>query len=138
MLGNTYAASVFMGLASLMDTIGRNEENAIGKKVVVFSYGSGSMASMYRLHVRRPSTSTTSTNFTIGKMSQMIDFQSRLSSRLELDAKELDEVMDCREKMHHAGVPFTPSYDPTTRLFPGTYYLTGIDSKWTRQYSRLP
>jgi len=140
LIGNTYAASVFMGLASLMDKIGRDEEGAIGKNVVVFSYGSGSMASMYRLHIRSPSTSTpTSTSaFTISKMSQMIDFQSRLSSRVELDAKELDEVMDCREKMHHAGVPFTPSYEPTSRLFPGTYYLTGIDSKWTRHYSRLP
>ncbi len=136
LIGNTYAASVFMGLASLMDKIGRDEENAIGKKAVVFSYGSGSMASMYSLRMRRPSR--TCAKFTIGKMSQMIDFETRLSSRMELDAKELDEVMDCREKMHHAGVPFTPSYDPTTRLFPGTYYLTGIDSKWTRQYSRLP
>ncbi len=135
LIGNTYAASVFVGLASLMDKLGRENEGqkAIGKTVVVFSYGSGSMASMYRLHVRTPEQK----RFTIGKMSQAIDFPSRLSSRAQLDAKELDEVMDCREKMHHAGCPYEPTYDPKERLFPGTYYLTGIDANWTRKYARM-
>lgn len=134
LIGNTYAASVFMGLASLMDKLGQDETNSIGKKVVVFSYGSGSMASMYRLHIRQCEQQ----RFTLEKMSKVIDFKSRLSSRIELEAKELDDVMDCREQMHNVGCPYQPIYDPSQRLFPGTYYLTGIDSNWTRRYSRLP
>ena len=49
-IGNTYTASVFMGLASLIDIVGKKELN-IGKTLVVFSYGSGALATMYRLHM---------------------------------------------------------------------------------------
>ena len=50
-VGNTYTASVFLGLASLVDRVGGRGELTPGKKVVVFSYGSGALASMYRLTV---------------------------------------------------------------------------------------
>ena len=50
-VGNTYTASVFLGLGSLVDRVGRRGELTAGKKIVVFSYGSGALASMYRLHV---------------------------------------------------------------------------------------
>lgn len=133
LIGNTYAASVFMGLASLMDKLGQDAEKAIGKQVIVFSYGSGSMASMYRLHIRKCEQH----RFSLAMMSNVIDFRNRLASRVEMEAKELDEVMDCREKMHHSGCPYEPIYNPNERLFPGTYYLTGIDANWTRKYSRL-
>lgn len=51
MVGNTYAASVFFGLASLIDRVGGREELTAGKSIAVFSYGSGALASMYRLSV---------------------------------------------------------------------------------------
>ena len=50
-IGNTYAASVFMGLASLIDRAGGRGDLLPGKKVVVFSYGSGAMATMYMLQM---------------------------------------------------------------------------------------
>ena len=52
-VGNTYAASVFLGLASLVDRAGRREENGLthGKRISLFSYGSGAMATMYCLNV---------------------------------------------------------------------------------------
>jgi hydroxymethylglutaryl-CoA synthase len=50
-VGNTYTASVFLGLSSLVDRVGRRGELIPGKKIVVFSYGSGALATMYRLHV---------------------------------------------------------------------------------------
>ena len=50
-VGNTYTASVFLGLASLVDRVGRKGELTPGKTIVVFSYGSGALATMYRLHV---------------------------------------------------------------------------------------
>jgi hydroxymethylglutaryl-CoA synthase len=50
-VGNTYTASVFIGLASLVDRVGGRGELTPGKTVVVFSYGSGALATMYRLHV---------------------------------------------------------------------------------------
>lgn len=138
LIGNTYAASVFMGIASLMDRLGQEgESTTIGKRIVVFSYGSGSMASMYRLCIRKRKNDSDN-RFSIHNMSKVINFKARLSSRVELDAKKLDEVMDCREKMHHAGCPYQPSYNtPSEWLFPGTYYLAGIDEKWRRKYNRL-
>jgi hydroxymethylglutaryl-CoA synthase len=136
LIGNTYAASVFVGLASLIDKLGENddENEAVGKNVVVFSYGSGSMASMYRLHIRKSSNE----RFSIRKMSNAIKLADRLSSRIEVEAKELDEVMDCREQMHSEGCPYNPVYNPNNRLFPGTYYLSKIESNWQRKYIRLP
>lgn len=49
MVGNTYTASVFLGLASLMDRAA--EQMTPGKSIVVFSYGSGALATMYRLQM---------------------------------------------------------------------------------------
>ena len=50
-VGNTYTASVFLGLASLIDRAGGRGELTPGKTVAVFSYGSGALATLYRLHV---------------------------------------------------------------------------------------
>lgn len=50
-VGNTYTASVFFGLASLVDRAGRTGELSPGKTVGLFSYGSGALATMYCLSV---------------------------------------------------------------------------------------
>jgi hydroxymethylglutaryl-CoA synthase len=51
LVGNTYTASVFLGLASLIDRVGGRGDLTTGKSVAVFSYGSGALATMYRLKV---------------------------------------------------------------------------------------
>ena len=51
LVGNTYTASVFLGLASLIDTAGGRGDLTPGKSIVLFSYGSGALATMYRLSV---------------------------------------------------------------------------------------
>jgi hydroxymethylglutaryl-CoA synthase len=51
LVGNTYTASVFFGLASLLDRVGGRGELTPGKSIAVFSYGSGAIATMYRLSV---------------------------------------------------------------------------------------
>jgi len=48
-VGNTYTASVFLGLASLIDRA--HTKLTPGKSIVLFSYGSGALATMYRLQV---------------------------------------------------------------------------------------
>jgi hydroxymethylglutaryl-CoA synthase len=50
-VGNTYTASVFLGLASLIDCAGARGDLTPGKSIAVFSYGSGALATMYRLRV---------------------------------------------------------------------------------------
>ena len=51
LVGNTYTASVFLGLASLIDRAGGRGDLTVGKSIAVFSYGSGALATMYRLSV---------------------------------------------------------------------------------------
>lgn len=51
LVGNTYTASVFLGLASLIDRAGGKGDLTPGKSIAVFSYGSGALATMYRLSV---------------------------------------------------------------------------------------
>ena len=51
LVGNTYTASVFLGMASLIDRVGGKGELTPGKSIAVFSYGSGALATMYRLTV---------------------------------------------------------------------------------------
>ena len=50
-VGNTYTASVFLGLASLIDRVSERDELTPGKSIVLFSYGSGALATMYRLQM---------------------------------------------------------------------------------------
>ena len=51
LIGNTYTASVFLGLASLIDKAGSRGDLTPGKVISLFSYGSGALATMYCLHV---------------------------------------------------------------------------------------
>jgi len=51
---------------------------------------------------------------------------------------ELDHALETRARMHRAGAPYSPVYPTVGRLFPGTYYLNGVDSKWRRSYTRVP
>lgn len=45
-LGNCYSASIFLSLASL---VGETGAGLASKRVLMFSYGSGSMASLYTI-----------------------------------------------------------------------------------------
>lgn len=142
-VGNTYTASVFFGLASLIDKAGSRGELTCGKTAVVFSYGSGALATMYRLHIREPTYSpNVSTDqgrvFTIEEMVKNLNLTQRLNSREEVHPQELDLALETRARMHRGGAPYSPVYPTNGRMFPGTYFLNGIDSKWRRSYSRVP
>jgi hypothetical protein len=142
-VGNTYTASVFLGLASLVDQAGGRGELMPGKTVGVFSYGSGAIATMYRLHVRESTAlSTTSVGerrvFTIDEMVRNLNLTARLASREEVHPQELDLALETRARMHRGGAPYSPIYPTNGRMFPGTYFLNGIDAKFRRSYSRVP
>lgn len=62
----------------------------------------------------------------------------RLASREEVHPSELDHALETRARMHRAGAPYSPVYPTAGRLFPGTYYLNGVDAHWKRTYSRVP
>jgi hydroxymethylglutaryl-CoA synthase len=53
-VGNTYTASVFLGLASLVDRCLGKTSPSDTKSIAVFSYGSGALATLYRLETYVP------------------------------------------------------------------------------------
>ncbi|KAI8322832.1 hydroxymethylglutaryl-CoA synthase [Martensiomyces pterosporus] len=123
-IGNMYTGSVFFGLASLISQV--PYEKLDGKRVTLFSYGSGCAASMYSFRVRG-STS---------EIAEKLELAKRLDSRIEVSPAEFEKIMELREKTHNA-----QDYEPTgivDQLFPGTYYLQKIDSMWRRAYGRTP
>lgn len=71
-------------------------------------------------------------------MSTTMKLTERLESREEVHPVELDHALETRARMHRAGAPYSPVYPTIGRLFPGTYYLDGIDAQWRRSYSRVP
>jgi hypothetical protein len=80
----------------------------------------------------------TSDRFSVSKMADSLQLMQRLESRELVHPSELDHALETRARMHRAGAPYSPVYPTTGRLFPGTYYLNGIDSQWRRTYSRVP
>lgn len=85
-------------------------------------------------HSRQPSTE----RFSVSKIADSLKLMERLESRELVHPGELDHALETRARMHRAGAPYSPVYPTTGRLFPGTYYLNGIDSEWKRTYSRVP
>ena len=71
-------------------------------------------------------------------MSKSLSLTKRLDGREQVQACELDLALETRARMHRSSAPYSPLYPTVGRLFPGTFYLNGIDSKWRRTYSRVP
>ncbi|KAJ1548863.1 hypothetical protein HK405_013729 [Cladochytrium tenue] len=123
--GNMYCGSLYSGLCSLLSEVA--SEQLQGKRVVLFSYGSGLASSMFSFTVRG-STS---------EIAAALRVSSRLAARSRIPASTYDGIMALREGTHNAR-----SYQPVSdvaapdAMFPGTYYLEAIDDKFRRTYSR--
>ena len=78
------------------------------------------------------------TKFTCQYIAETMQLTERLANREEVHPGDLDHALETRARMHRAGAPYSPVYPTVGRLFPGTYYLNGIDSQWQRTYSRVP
>lgn len=104
-----------------------------GKRVAMFSYGSGLASSIYCLRI----TSDVSADSPLSAMmSKLADVKERLQSRKRLSPAEFEAVMKLREETHHKA-SYKPVSSPSD-LFPGTYYLTFVDDMYRRTYERVP
>jgi hydroxymethylglutaryl-CoA synthase len=122
-LGNSYCAALYAGLVSLVAEV---EDGLIGKRIVMFSYGSGLAASMFSFVV------TSSVKNIANKM----DLKGRLARRTKVEPEKYVQTLQVREKMHHNLKDYTPT-EPLN-LQPGTFYLTKVDAKIRRSYARTP
>lgn len=129
-IGNTYTASLYMNLANLVSSQGSALD---GKKVTLFSYGSGAVASMFEIN---PTSTTQHSQFSLERMQEVLDLTNRLGSRHRADPSQLDLALAAREKSHMY-VPFHPSFE-IKDIVPGTYYLETITAGYERIYQRKP
>ena len=88
MLGNTYTGSLYNGLHTLLcdKTI-----DLSGKKVMLFSYGSGCAASLFFVHVKE--------GYQEHPVVTQAEFQDRLDRRVRLSAEDYDQWMTHRESL---------------------------------------
>ncbi|XP_068236177.1 hydroxymethylglutaryl-CoA synthase 1 [Palaemon carinicauda] len=130
-VGNMYTPSLYGGLASFISN--NTGESLAGKRVLLFSYGSGLAATMFSLRI----TDDVGPGSRLSELvSSLSDLHSRLNSRTEVQPHVFAETMKLREETHHKA-PYTP-VGKVESLFPGTWYLTQIDEAHRRQYKRRP
>ena len=71
-----------------------------GKRVVLFSYGSGCAASMFSM---RFTDNTTSGGSLDRLVTNFADLKQRLEKRKKVSPEEFDSVMKLRKEVHHIG-----------------------------------
>lgn len=128
-VGNMYTPSLYGGLASFINS--HSLESISGKRVVLFSYGSGLASSMFSLKFtdnKAPGSSL------LKLVSSLADLRHRLDARVSVSPADFDAAMRLREETHHRA-PYTPVGDLST-LFPGTWYLSEVDAMHRRKYQR--
>ena len=116
-LGSTYTASCYVNLYSLLLN---RYDNIVGKRICVYSFGSGATASMFRLRVRRP---------------PRIDRDSmrRLDRRIRLDPEAFVELTQ-RYSGAYARFPFEPQCRDHRQA--DVYYLSRVD-EWGQRFYRF-
>ncbi|KAK4241737.1 hydroxymethylglutaryl-CoA synthase [Achaetomium macrosporum] len=120
-VGNMYCASLYGGLAGLICYV--DDANLQGKRIAMFSYGSGLAASFFSLRV----------NGSTEKIRQVLNIQGRLDARRAVPPETYDAMCDLRKKAH-LQKNYTPEGDVST-IAPGTYYLTKVDDMFKREYA---
>mmetsp|Transcript_7260 Transcript_7260/g.18999 ORF Transcript_7260/g.18999 Transcript_7260/m.18999 type:complete len:498 (-) Transcript_7260:309-1802(-) len=136
-VGNCYTAAVYMNLLALVSS--RTAELA-GTRVLMFSYGSGAVATAFVLQARSPSghnsLSAGGAPFTLERIARAAGVFRRLSERTERSTTEFGAAMDLRASRYgQAG--YSPA-GAISELFSGTYYLVEVDAQHRRSYARKP
>lgn len=139
-VGNMYTASLYSCLVAYLS--GKPVDKLAGKRVLFFSYGSGSAASMFSA---RLSTDPQA----IRKLQVAItDVREKLNDRLKVTPEEFTAHLEHRKKTFHlpsrspSGQPIEAEskevgiVNVATYLYPGTYYLTSVDGMFRRKYAR--
>ncbi len=125
-VGNMYTASVYSCLISYLISTPANE--LPGKRIGVFSYGSGLAAAMFSFQVKGGAD-----------LSNLIrncrNINERLDSRKVISPQEFSDILEQRQRSLHLA-PFA-SERSIDELFPGTWYLTAIDEQHRRTYARV-
>ncbi len=122
--GNMYTASLYGGLLSLVNNVPSSELQ--GKRILLYSFGSGSAASFFSLRVRGSTE----------EIVRQSDLKARLAAMRVVPCQEYVDSLQTREATHNA-----VNYDPKgslDNLWPGSFYLEKVDGMFRRTYGRTP
>ncbi|XP_061357833.1 hydroxymethylglutaryl-CoA synthase-like [Gastrolobium bilobum] len=125
-IGNIYTASLYAAFASL---IHNKHSTLAGKRVILFSYGSGLTATMFSLQLRDGQHP-----FSLSNIARVMDVTGKLKSRHEFPPEKFIETLKLMEHRYGAK-EFVTSKD-SSLLSPGTFYLTEVDSMYRRFYAK--
>eukprot|EP00708_Paratrimastix_pyriformis_P002703 GAFH01001456.1.p1 GENE.GAFH01001456.1~~GAFH01001456.1.p1 ORF type:complete len:459 (-),score=151.07 GAFH01001456.1:241-1590(-) len=125
--GNSYTASIYHSLASLLENAVGGPAALLGKRIVFFSYGSGSCAAMWMMRVRAP----------IDRLTSGLHIEDQIRAQQCTPFDTYMQAVHQREEALKRPVPWEP-LEPMTDLLPGTFYLAAIDDKCRRTYGRVP
>ncbi|CAD5123315.1 DgyrCDS11673 [Dimorphilus gyrociliatus] len=128
-VGNMYTPSVYGGLVSYL--LSNDIDKLPGKRLVLFSYGSGLASSMFSVKIDN-SVSQQLKNLYKG----IADVPARLEKRIKVSPSVFDKIMKLREETCHKA-PYFPVGEKDC-LLPGTFYLTSVDDMFRRKYARIP
>ncbi|AOW07912.1 hydroxymethylglutaryl-coenzyme A synthase C terminal-domain-containing protein [Yarrowia lipolytica] len=118
--GNMYTASVYASLISLLTFV--PAEQLQGKRISLFSYGSGLASTLFSLTVKGD----------ISPIVKACDFKAKLDDRSTETPVDYEAATDLREKAH-LKKNFEPQGD-IKHIKSGVYYLTNIDDMFRRKY----
>lgn len=127
-IGNCYTGSVYSGLLS---AICEGGDAVAGKRVLMFSYGSGSVASLFSFQLRACEAGG---RFSLGKIQEKTAMQARLEARTRCSVADFSAALSLRAAKY-GQAPMSPEGE-VAHIVPGAYYLTGINDKHHRDYAR--
>jgi hydroxymethylglutaryl-CoA synthase len=135
-VGNCYTAAVYMNLLSVVCGQGKGLE---GKRLLLFSYGSGAVATAFVISARAPAgdarlASPPSQPFTLERIAATVKLTERLHGRAASDLAALNLALDQREATY-GSCGYEPA-GPIEALAPGTFYLKSVDELHRRSYGR--
>ncbi|GME30027.1 3-hydroxy-3-methylglutaryl coenzyme A synthase [Neofusicoccum parvum] len=121
MCGNMYTASVYSSLISIICSVPAAQLR--GKRIGLFSYGSGLASSLFSLQVVGDT----------GRMANILDLHRRLDARKGVAPETYDSMCKMRERAYQKK-NYVPEGD-IDELAAGTYYLKYVDEKFRRTYA---
>lgn len=125
-IGNCYTASVFLCLLSILNT--HALDDLVGKRIGLYSYGSGSLSSLYSMKI-------TSNADRVKEMVENVKKQvSFLEKRKNITPEAVFEISERRVDCKALCESVNTKNDLNEFLFNDTFYLSCIDEKYRRFY----
>ncbi|XP_022248109.1 hydroxymethylglutaryl-CoA synthase 1-like [Limulus polyphemus] len=125
-VGNMYTPCLYGCLASYIAS--SSSGDMLGKRIGMFSYGSGLASSMFSLRVTTDANLMNNLHTSLKAQLAYLDLRKRVSPT------EFTSILKIREDTHHQA-PYTPT-GKVEDLFPDTWFLVHVDSMHRRQYER--